>query len=191
MRALLVLAALVATPVLAQSVDPIPVSFLPGGASVEGCRRQWQTDAAVRAFSAPTEVARHTRTVDAMRRVDANDYGESLTAVLEPGRARATRALSVAAIRLDRSESSRVELAQGDDVLVLGSAGEEAVFFSYRDVVYVATLPGYYGGEGMEVLARPVTELWVRLIEHDVARPAAWLNTAQAGIAEREASCGE
>lgn len=190
MRLLLVLAAFAALPVLAQSVDPIPVSFLPGGAATEGCRRQWQTDAAVRAYSAPTDVAMHTRTVDALRRVDANDYGESLTAVLEPGRARATRAVAISAIRLDRSESARVEVAQGEDVLVLGSGGEEALIFTYRDVTYVGTLPGYSGGDGMEVLSRPVTELWVRLIEHDATRPAAWLNTAQAGINEREAACG-
>ena len=41
----------------------------------------------------------------------------------------------------------------------------------------------------VEVLQAPVTEVWVRLLPRD-DRPAAWLNTAQAGVVAWEPVCG-
>jgi len=170
-------------------VDPAPLVFLPGGASAEGCSAQWATRAAVRAYSAPTPQSRHLRTVDADRRVDANDYSESLTAVLERGLVRARRAVEVTGVRLGTEESVRLRLAPGDELEVLADAAEESAYFVVDGVTFAGFVPGYYGGDEVEVLRRPVTELWVRLVAHSDDRPAAWLNTAQAGMAPRESFC--
>ena len=54
-----------------------------------------------------------------------------------------------------------------------------------------------YGGRlyrdrlaGAEVVQRPVVETWVFLVPRD-DRPAAWLNTAQAGVVPSAPNCGE
>lgn len=185
MRALIVLALVAAAAPSAQvRLEPLPVTYLPGGAGSEGCRRQWQTTAPVTAYSAPTEVSRALRTIDGMRRVDANDYSESVSAVLQAGRARAARAVQVPAVRLDRGTSERVSLGAGDTVTVLGPAGEGHVYFLAEGVTYAGLLP-----DGVTSVEAPVVEVWVRLVSHDATRPEAWLNTAQAGLIEREAFC--
>ena len=182
-----VLLAALTAPALAQP-DPVPVVYLPGGASEEACYSQWATRSAVRGYSAPTEQSRHVRTVDAERRVDANDYSESLTAVLRPGRARARRPVEVRARRLSADRAEAVRLDAGEEVTVLAPAGEGTLYLSFGDAVWVGSLPGYPDGAVAETLA-PVTEVWVRLVEHGEDRPAAWLNTAQAGMARREPFC--
>lgn len=185
MRFVLLLAAVAAVSVHAQPrIEPLPVTFLPGGASSEGCRSQWQTASPVTAFSAPTEASRALRTIDASRRVDANDYTESLTAVLQTGRVRATRAATMRAVRMDRGETASVAFTAGQELTWLGSAGEESVYLVADGVVYAGVLP-----EGVERVAAPAVELWVRLVAHGDGRPEAWLNTAQAGMVAREASC--
>ena len=185
-----VLALLLLAPVaaLAQS-DPLPVTFLPGGAGSEGCFEQWSTRAAVRAFSAPTESSTHLRTIDAERRVDANDYSESLTAVLRPGLVRALRPLSFDATRFGQDRTEPVQLGLNDELEVLALGPEESVTFSFGNGVYSGSIPGFYGGGEVEVVREPVTELWVRLVEHGEGRPAAWINTAQAGMVAREPFC--
>ena len=187
MRAALALAVLLALPCAAQTrVEPLPVTFLPGGASVDGCRRQWQTNGAVTAHSAPTELSRPLRTIDALRRVDANDYSESLSAVLQPGLARATRAVTIDAVRLDRGQRAPIPVGAGDEMLVLGTAAGGEMYFTIAGVAYAGALPA----GAVETVERPVVELWVRLVAHDATRPEAWLNTAQAGMVERERACG-
>ena len=171
------------------ALDPLPVIYLPGGAGAEECYAQWSTVAAVRAHSAPTSQSRVVRTIDAQRRVDANDYSESLTAVLRSGLTRAVQPVSFEAASAGSGETRTVRLGAGDEVEVLGNAGEGFVYFTSGTSVLVGFIPGYYGGGEVEVVRRPVVEIWVRLIEHGGDRPAAWLNTAQAGLIEREAYC--
>lgn len=187
---LLVLLLLAPLAVAAQAPsDPLPVVFLPGGAGSEGCYAQWSTRSAVRAFSAPTEFSEYLRTIDAERRVDANDYSESLTAVLRPGLARALRPLQFDATRLGTGRSERVSLGLNDELEILALGPEESVYFSFANGVYSGVVPGVYGGGEVEMTREPVTELWVRLIEHGEDRPASWLNTAQAGMVAREPFC--
>lgn len=180
---------LVAPPVAAQPAEPIPVTFLPGGAAFDGCRLQWQTSGPVTAYSAPSAFSRALRTIDGMRRVDANDYSESLTAVLQPGRVRAPRALTLPATRLDRGERAEIRLGAGDELLVLGRAPAGETYFTIAGLTYSGVVPGYGGGTGVETVERPVVEVWVRLVAHDETRPEAWLNTAQAGMVPRERLC--
>ena len=174
---------------LALAQDPLPVTFLPGGAGAEGCYQQWSTRSAVRAYSAPTRLSAHLRTVDADRRIDANDYSESLTAVLQPGLVRARQPLAIEGYRLGTESSETVQLSLNDELQILGGAGEGSLYFAFGPAVYAGFVPGYYGEEEVEVVRQPVTELWVRLVEHGPDRPAAWVNTAQAGMAERETFC--
>ncbi|WP_420457293.1 hypothetical protein [Rubrivirga sp.] len=183
--------ALVLFPALAVAQSsPLPASFLPGGAADEGCYAQWSTRSAVRAYSAPTPMSTPLRTVDAERRIDANDYSESLTAVLAPGLARVRRPITAEASRLGARAPERLLLSPGDEVAVLAPGGEGSVVFSVRGETYVGYVPGYDDGGGqVEVIRQPVTELWVRLVEHGPDRPAAWVNTAQAGMAPREPFC--
>ena len=187
---LLALFLLLPAAALAQgAVEPLPIVFLPGGAGAEGCFAQWATRSAVRAYSAPTEASQHLRTVDAERRVDANDYSESLTAVLRPGLVRVRGPLQFSARRLGTDRNETVRLGTGAEVEVLAPGPEESVYFAFANGVYAGALPGYYGGAELEVVRRPVTELWVRLVEHGPERPASWLNTAQAGMVPREPFC--
>ena len=165
--------------------DPLPVTFLPGGAADEGCYAQWSTRSAVRAYSAPTAASAFLRTVDAERRVDANDYSESLTAVLEPGRVRARRAVAFPSARLSTGQPETVRLAAGETLEVLAPGPEGSAWFSYAGSVYSGAVPGE---PAAETLRQPAVEVWVRLREHD-GRPASWLNTAQAGMAPRERFC--
>ncbi len=189
MRALFLLLVLPTVALAQAPTDPVPVTFLPGGADVEGCYAQWATNAAVRAFSAPTSVSRHTRTIDAQRRVDANDYSEALMAVLRSGLARARRPLQIDAYRLGTERTETVRLALNDELEILAFAPEESVYFAFGNGVYTGVVPGVTGGDGVEMVREPITELWVRLIEHGEERPAAWLNTAQAGMIAREPFC--
>ena len=168
---------------------PVPVTFLPGGAGAEGCYAQWSTRSAVRAFSAPTTASRFLRTIDAERRIDANDYSESLTAVLEPGRVRARQPVEIQGVRLGTERSETISLALNDELTILAPGPEESVYFAFGTGAYAGVVPGYYGGDGLDIIRRPVTELWVRLVEHDAERPAAWVNTAQAGVEPRDAFC--
>lgn len=184
--------ALLLFPALARAqapVDPLPVTYLPGGAGAEGCSEQWSTRSAVRAYSAPTAQSTHLRTVDAQRRVDANDYSESLTAVLQPGLARARRPLTVEAVRLGTGAVETIRLALNDELQILALGPEESVSFAFGPGVYAGLVPGVYGGDGVEVVRQPVTELWVRLVSYGEDRPASWLNTAQAGMVAREPFC--
>lgn len=181
MRPLVLFAALLAVPAAAQApLEPLPVTFLPGGATSGGCRAQWQTRAAVRAYSAPTDVSAAIRTIDGMRRVDANDYSESLTAVLEPGRVRLRSAVTISAT--PGSGAAGLRLAAGDELRVLATA-DGFTTFVYGGRVYEARL-----GD-VETLQAPVSEVWVRLLTRE-DRPAAWLNTAQAGIVAGDPVCG-
>ncbi len=183
--------ALAAVPILAlaQPADPFPVTFLPGGASAEGCSAQWATTSDIRAYSAPTTASRHIRTIEGNRRIDANDYSESLTAVLRPGLVRARRPVDFNGLQVGSGRSESIRLALNDELEVLGSAGEESVYFTFGTSVYTGVVPGYYGGEGVEVVRRPIAEVWVRLIEHGPERPASWVNTAEAGMVPRDAFC--
>lgn len=189
MRLSALLALLLAGPALAQPASPLPVTFLPGGAGAEGCYAQWSTRSAVRAYSAPTPVSEALRTIDAERRIDANDYSESLTAVLEPGLVRAREAVQLQGARLGAERTETIRLSPGDELQILARGPEESVYFAFGTGVYAGFVPGLYGGPQVEVVRQPVTELWVRLIEHDAERPAAWVNTDQAGVAPREAYC--
>ncbi len=186
MRVFLWLAALAVLPALGQApmaqapLEPLPATFLGGGATAGGCRAQWQTNAPVRAYSAPTDVSAAIRTIEAARRVDANDYSEALTAVLEPGRVRLRAALTVPST--PGSGAAGLRLAAGEELRVLVTS-EGFSTFVYGGRVYEARL-----GDA-EVLQVPVTEVWVRLLPRD-DRPAAWLNTAQAGVVTWDPVCG-
>ncbi|GAB5535176.1 MAG: hypothetical protein Rubg2KO_14250 [Rubricoccaceae bacterium] len=175
-------------------IDPIPVVYLPGGASVEECRRQWQTNAPVRAYTAPSFVSSAVRTVDANRRVDANDYTESITAVLQPGRVRARAPLSIQAVRLGAGTVETVDFGTGEEFEILGIEGEGIGYFSHRGAVYAGEIPGYSIRTGaaneVEVVRDAVRETWVFLISYGADRPASWLNVSQAGLVERPESCG-
>lgn len=179
----------------AQAPDPTPVVYLPGGAQVEVCRRQWQTSAAVQARSAPLRFSNAIRTVDGLRRVDANDYTEAVRAVLQTGQVRARRAIILRGDGLGGSGAVRIELAAGESLDVLARGAEGTALFAWRGAVVQGELPGYSvqtadpSGE-LEVVREPVVETWVRLVEHEADRPAAWLNTSQAGVTERESFCG-
>lgn len=168
---------------------PLPVTFVPGGASDENCHSQWTTTSAVRAYSAPTEQSEHVRTVEAERRIDANDYSESLTAVLEPGLVRVRQPITAEASPWGGRSMERLLLSPGDEVTVLAPGAEGSVTFGVRGQTYSGFLPGYSGGDEVEVVREPVTELWVRLVAYSDDRPAAWVNTAQAGMAPREPFC--
>ena len=175
-------------------IDPIPVVYLPGGASAEECRRQWQTDAAVRAYTAPSFVSTAVRTIDANRRVDANDYTESITAVLQAGRVRTRSALSIRAVRLGEGSVETIDFGTGEEFEILGIEGEGIGYFSHRGAVYAGEIPGYSVRTGavdeVEVIRDAVRETWVFLISYGADRPASWLNTSQAGMVERPESCG-
>lgn len=175
-------------PVAAQS-DPLPVRFLPGGAGAEGCYAQWSTRSAVRAYSAPTESSRHLRTIDGERRIDANDYSESLTAVLEPGLLRFRQPAEIEGTRLSTGQTETVPLSINDELVVLSAGPDESVYFAFGGGVFAGAVPGFYGGDHAEMVRQPVTEVWVRLVEHGEDRPASWINTAQAGMAPREPFC--
>ncbi len=180
---------LLAFPALALAQSPLPVTFLPGGAADEGCYAQWSTRSAVRAYSAPTPASTFLRTVDAERRIDANDYSESLTAVLEPGLVRVRQPITAEASPWGGRSMERLLLSPGDEVTVLAPGAEGSVTFGVRGQTYSGFLPGYSGGDEVEVVREPVTELWVRLVAYSDDRPAAWVNTAQAGMAPREPFC--
>ena len=172
----LIALALIALPAAAQAPpEPLPATFLAGGATAGGCRAQWQTVAAVAARSAPTDAAAMTRTIDAQRRVDANDYSEALTAVLEPGRVRLRAPVTVGA-------TPTLRLSAGDELRVL-AVSDGLTTFAYGGRLYEARL-----GD-VETLQLPVSELWVFLLPRD-DRPAAWLNTAQAGVVRWDPVCG-
>ncbi len=185
----LVLAFVVLPALAVAQSSPLPVTFLPGGAGDEGCYAQWSTRSAVRAYSAPTPMSRFLRTVDAERRIDANDYSESLTAVLAPGLIRVRRPITAEASRLGTRAMERLLLSPGDELAVLAPGSEGSLVFSVRGDTYVGSVPGYDGGGDVEVIRRPVTELWVRLVDYGPDRPASWVNTAQAGMAPREPFC--
>ena len=165
--------------------DPLPVTFLPGGAADDGCYAQWATRSAVRAYSAPTPAGQFLRAVDAERRIDANDYSESLTAVLQPGLVRARGAIAIPAVRLGSAQPETVRLVAGDELDVLAPGPEGSAFFARGGRVYSGTVPGE---PAVEALRQPVVEVWVRLRERE-GRPEAWVNTAQAGMAPREPFC--
>jgi hypothetical protein len=191
------LAVLIGLPLLTSAQrppEPLPVVYLPLGGQQEECRQQWQTNAAVRAYSAPTEVSRYIRTIDGLRRVDANDYTEALTAVLRNGRVRARTALRLSdALNLTNDRSGPIAVATGEEFEVLARAPEGQAYFLYRGNLFVGSVPGFSvqaSGPSVEVISEPVTELWVRLVEHGADRPAAWLNVSQAGVVEREGFCG-
>lgn len=192
LAALVLLAPVVAS---AQTLDSTPVVYLPGGAQVEECRRQWQTSAAVRARTAPLAFSSAIRTVDGLRRVDANDYTEAVRAVLQTGQARARRAIVLRGDALGGSGPVRIELAAGETLDVLARGAEGTALFRWRGAVVQGELPGVSvqttdaAGE-LELVREPVVEVWVRLVAHDADRPAAWLNTSQAGVTEREGFCG-
>ncbi len=170
------LVALLALPAAAQAPpEPLPATFLAGGATAGGCRAQWQTVAAVSARSAPTDAAAMTRTIEGMRRVDANDYSEALTAVLEPGRVRLRAAVSA-------GTNPTLLLSAGDELRVL-TTSNGLTTFAYGGRLYEARL-----GE-VETLQEPVAEVWIFLVPRD-DRPAAWLNTAQAGVVRWDPVCG-
>ena len=172
------LALLAAVPsVSAQApLEPLPATLLPGGAETAGCRAQWQTTAAIEARTAPTAVSTGARTIEARRRVDANDYSESLTAVLQPGRVRLTAPVRVGGV-------PALDLVAGEEIRVLAQSGGFWTF-AYGGRLYRDRL------DGAAVVQEPVTETWVFLVPRD-ARPAAWLNTAQAGVIPWDADCGE
>lgn len=175
-------------------IDPIPVVYLPGGANVEECRRQWQTNAPVRAYTAPTFVSTPVRTVDANRRVDANDYSESITAVLQAGRVRAQAPLSIEAVPFGTGDVEVIQFGAGEEFEVLGIEGEGFGYFTHRGTVYTGEIPGYSirtgGSDEVTVLRDAVRETWVFLISYGADRPASWLNISQAGLVERPESCG-
>jgi hypothetical protein len=177
-------------PALASAqLSPLPVTFLPGGAGEEGCYQQWSTRSAVSAYSAPTPVSRVLRTVDAQRRIDANDYSESLTAVLEPGLIRLRQPVEAVGYRMGGEASTTFPLRAGDEVTILAFGPEESVYFEREGTIFSGFVPGSYGGDLAEVVREPVTELWVRLVAYSDDRPASWVNTAQAGMALREPFC--
>lgn len=188
MRWFLLLAVLAPSVALAQA-SPFPVLFLPGGAGAEGCYAQWSTRSAVAAYSAPTPVSERLRTVDAERRIDANDYSESLTAVLETGLIRLRQSVEAGGVRLGRDGYETFSLRAGDEVTLLAYGPEESVYFERNGAIYSGFVPGSYGGEVADLVRRPVTELWVRLVSYGDDRPASWVNTAQAGMAPREPFC--
>ena len=188
MRALLPL--LLLATAAASGQTPLPVTFLPGGASDEGCYAQWVTTSAVRAYSAPSEQSRHVRTVDADRRIDANDYSESLTAVLEPGLVRANRDVVAVGRELRNGQDRTFRLTRGDEVVLLSSGSAGALTLSVDGVVFVGSVDGLENGSGdVDVARLPVLEVWLRLIEHGPGRPAAWVNTALAGMVPNEPFC--
>ncbi|MEM0963820.1 MAG: hypothetical protein AAGK21_14930 [Bacteroidota bacterium] len=175
--------------VSAQS-DPVPVRYVPSSNGAEGCYAQWTTRSAVRAYSAPTSMSRHIRTVGANRRIDANDYTETIEATLESGLARVRQAATIQARRLSPQQDVSLQVEVGDELSIVGYGAEGYLFFEYENLVYGAFLNGFYGtGDPVEDIRRPVQERWVRLIEHGEDRPAAWLNTAEAGVVPREAFC--
>ena len=195
MRSSLAALAFLAVPTSAQVViDSVPVVYLPGGATVEDCRRQWRTDAAVRAYTAPTFVSEAVRTVDAQRRVDGNDYSESLTAVLQSGLVQTTAPLTLFATQQGTRDEERVVFSAGEEIEVLGIQGEGVAFFTHEGTVYSAEIPGYSIRTGLadevEVLSDAVRETWVFLVDYGEGRPASWLNVSQAGLVERETTCG-
>lgn len=189
MRALLFLAATLPGLAVAQPIDTFPVLFLPGGASAEGCHAQWSTRSAVQAYTAPTAVSEQVRTIDAQRRIDANDYSESLTAVVRTGLIRARQPIEFEVYGAD-GRAERVGLRPGEEVEILGPAGEGAVYLSYEGDALVGFIPGGYDPDsGVDRVRDPITEVWVRLVDHGAGRPASWVNTSQAGMVEREAFC--
>ena len=114
--------------------------------------------AAVRAHSAPTDVSAAIRTIDAARRVDANDYSEAVTAVLEAGRVRLRTAVTIPGA--PGSGSAGLRLAAGEELRVLATA-DGFTTFVYGGRVYEARL------EGAETLQAPVVEVWVRLLPRE------------------------
>ena len=187
---------LLAAPSAAQIVDPTPVVYLPGGAHVEECRRQWQTSAAVRARTAPLAIAAASRTIDGARRVDANDYTEAVRAVLQPGLVRARRTTVLRASPVyPTGQPVRIELAAGETLTVLARGPEGTAEFLWEERTYQGELPGFSvrtasPEDELDTVREPFVETWIRLVEHDAERPAAWLNTSQAGMVEREGFCG-
>lgn len=183
------LSVLLLSSVAAAQSDPLPVWFLPGGAETEECYAQWSTTYAVQAYSAPTAMSERLRTIDADRRIDANDYSESLTAILEPVVVLATSAMTVPGSRWGSQDSADVQILPGREILILSFGEEGLATFVYDGRVY----QGYDGDlppSDPSTLPGPgSTELWVRLVAHSADRPAAWLNTAQAGMVPREAFC--
>ena len=194
MRPLVFALAILSTSASAQVIiDSVPVLYLPGGAQVEDCRRQWQTDAPVRAHTAPTFVSDAVRTVDANRRVDGNDYTESITAVLQTGRARVRQALTLDAYQQGTGDRQSIAYRAGDEIEIVGIEGEGMGYLTYNGSVYSAQIPGYSirtgGPDEVEVIRDAVRETWVFLVDYGEGRPASWLNVSQAGLFERPTTC--
>ena len=162
--------------------NPSPVTFVPGGASDDGCYHQWVTTSAVRAYSAPSDQSQHVRTVEADRRIDANDYSEALTAVAEPGVIRALRDLVADGVELGSGQGRSVPVAQGQEIALLSSGSANASFFAVDGVVYQGYIPGFENSTGnVEVARYPEAQVWVRLIDRGSGKPAAWVDTGGAG----------
>ena len=195
MRPLVLAFAVLSTAASAQVlIDSVPVVYLPGGAQLEECRRQWRTEAAVRAHTAPTFVSDAVRTVDANRRVDGNDYTESITAVLQTGRVRVRQALTLDAYQQGTGARESISYRAGEEIEILGIEGEGLGYLAHNGSVYSAEIPGYSirtgGADEVEVLRDAVRETWVFLVDYGEGRPASWLNVSQAGLFERETTCG-
>lgn len=170
--------------------------YLPFSGADEGCRNEFRTTSAVNAHSAATEQSATIRVVLANRLVEWNDYDEVLTAVLEPGLARARRAAEVrlvpARLSSQAAQARTLRVPEGSAVTVLAYAGGGEALIVEGGQMFSARLPGVFTGASATdafVLERaPVTETWLRLVPRE-DRPAAWLNASQAGVVQTGVRC--
>ncbi|MFN3597692.1 MAG: hypothetical protein ACK41D_10530 [Rubricoccaceae bacterium] len=194
MRLLLLLFVLLAPSVAAAQV--YSALYLPFSGTDEGCRNEYRTTSAVNAHSAATEQSATIRVVLANRLIEWNDYDEVLTAVVEPGLARARRAAEVrlvpARLSAQAAQARTLRVPEGGAVTVLAYAGGGEALVVEGGQVFSARLPGVFTGasaaDAFALERTPVTETWLRLVPRE-DRPAAWLNASQAGVVQTGVRC--
>lgn len=155
------------------------------------CSSEYTTTQAVQAYAEPRAASRALRTVEAQRRIDANDYTEDLFVVTRPGIAVARRDVSLVDWgyhNSSRRTSGPLRIPRGTRVELLGGGFEAYGIFRFGGTTYSGL-----GVPTMEWMAEdsdprdftveswPTVEHWVRLSARS-GRPAAWLNASQPGV---------
>lgn len=166
---------------------------VPGGTGDDGCQANYRTTQSVVAYSEPSSMSDHIRTVDANRRVDWNDRSEALTVVIQPAIFRATERVTLHGVSENASSPATIHISEGNRVEVLAYAGEGDSYFRVNGDVFVGYAPGIGDvttglNDSFELETEPIVEVWVRLIDHG-GKPRAWVNVSQPGVEPYSSYC--
>lgn len=132
----------------------------------------------------PRASSRRVRTVDAGRRIEGNDWNESLTVTVRAGLHRALRTTPLTAlvhhgrVRFldgadDGEEVGAVVVGRGQTVEILSGGGEGRAMVRVDGVVYLSD-GGELWGDAFEEVRQITEQVWLRLTPKP-GRPAAWI----------------